>query len=261
MSTDNGNECNGAIRADDTTNPKDLIGLLKAPLRLVPPALAIWVSQVMKLGAKKYGPYNWRDKKVRQTVYLEAIERHLLALRDGEDLDPESGKPHEAHIAACCAIVLDARANDCLIDDRYITHKRGAAARLLSEAVEKEKEETPPTPPAPQLPKMVWHDGVPCIRTGVVRLPKKGELYWDSSYGVALADEDFKHVKSEIVLPVSTSGNPNTSSGHFWYEGRTWVADGKRLPRIGDVYVTDKGRITRSDVNWKFFDRVILRPL
>lgn len=118
----------------DTSNPKDLIGLKKAPLRLVPPALIIFVSKVMGLGAKKYGPYNWRDKKVRHTVYLEAALRHILSAMDGEDADPESGMPHEAHAAACMGIILDAKSLDGLINDRP---RPGAASRLISDMTEK----------------------------------------------------------------------------------------------------------------------------
>lgn len=119
----------------DETNPKDLLGLRKPPLRLVPPALTLFVSRVMGLGATKYGPYNWRTKKVRQTVYLEAAMRHIQAALDGENLDPESGIWHEAHAAACMGIILDARACGCLIDDRPTP---GPAARLIAELTEKE---------------------------------------------------------------------------------------------------------------------------
>jgi hypothetical protein len=115
------------------TNPKDLLGLKKPPLRLVPAAFLLFVSRVMGLGAVKYGPYNWRTKKVRRTVYIEAAMRHLLCALDGEDLDPESGQPHEAHAAACMAIVLDALATGNLIDDRP---EPGAAAELIAHLTE-----------------------------------------------------------------------------------------------------------------------------
>lgn len=118
----------------DTTNPKDLLGFKKPPLRLVPAALIIQTARAMALGAKKYGPYNWRDKKVRRTVYLEAAMRHILCALDGEDLDPESGVPHEAHAAACMGIILDAMQIDAMIDDRPLP---GAAAKLISAHTEK----------------------------------------------------------------------------------------------------------------------------
>lgn len=118
----------------DTTNPKDILGLQKAPLRLVPPALLIHVSRVMAHGAAKYGAYNWRALKVRLEIYLEAAMRHILAKMDGEDLDPDSGYPHEAHAAACMAIILDAAATGNLIDDRPA---EGPASKLLKEFTEK----------------------------------------------------------------------------------------------------------------------------
>lgn len=114
-------------------NPKDALGLKKPPLRLVPSAGIIYVSRVMGLGAKKYGPYNWRDKAIRYSVYVEAAQRHLLQALDGEDIDPESGQPHAAHAAACMMILLDAMATGNLVDDRPLP---GAASRLLAELTE-----------------------------------------------------------------------------------------------------------------------------
>jgi hypothetical protein len=115
-------------------NPKDLIGVTKAPLRLVPPALTIGVAPVMALGAKKYGAYNWRKYPVKLSVYLEAIERHLLAVMDGQWVDPESGQPHVAHIAAGVGIILDALATESLVEDWPIAH--GPAAELLAAQAE-----------------------------------------------------------------------------------------------------------------------------
>lgn len=74
---------------------------------------------VHKLGAEKYGPYNWRETGVCATTYVAAIMRHLNAWRDGEDLDPESGISHIAHVACSCNILLDAQHCNTLQDDRY----------------------------------------------------------------------------------------------------------------------------------------------
>jgi hypothetical protein len=73
---------------------------------------------VQKLGAEKYGPYNWRKTGVCASTYVSAIMRHLNAWRDGEDLDPESGISHIAHIATSCNILLDAGHCGTLQDDR-----------------------------------------------------------------------------------------------------------------------------------------------
>lgn len=114
----------------DDANPKDLLGIKKAPLRLVPRALRILAAPAMALGAAKYGPYNWREKGVKLSVYLEAMDRHLDAYFDRQDLDDESGYSHLSHVAACLAIIADAQAIGKLIDDRPVA---GGAASLLKE--------------------------------------------------------------------------------------------------------------------------------
>ena len=58
----------------------------------------------------------------------------LVQALDGEDADPESGVPHEAHIAACCGIILDALMIGRLADDRY---KTGKVSGLLAFAKER----------------------------------------------------------------------------------------------------------------------------
>lgn len=120
---------------DEATNPKDLEGLKKPPLRLVPPALVLWVSKAFEEGAGKYGPFNWRAKKVRRSIYIEAAMRHLLALQDGEDIDPESNLPHECKAAACLAILLDARETGNLVDDRPLP---GPAADIIRRLTRKD---------------------------------------------------------------------------------------------------------------------------
>ena len=113
----------------DTENPKDLIGIKKPNIHLVPPALVIWAAKAMENGASKYGPFNWRQKKVRATIYISAAMRHLYAFLDGEDFADDSGIHHAAHAAACLGIILDARECDCLIDDRP---PKGPAASLMA---------------------------------------------------------------------------------------------------------------------------------
>ena len=71
-----------------------------------------------KLGADKYGIFNWRQTGVCASTYISAIMRHLDQWRDGEDMDAESGYSHIAHIAASCNILLDAQHCGKLRDDR-----------------------------------------------------------------------------------------------------------------------------------------------
>jgi hypothetical protein len=120
----------------DETNPKDLIGVHKPSLHLIPAASLLRLAKVMELGASKYGMMNWRSKKVKYTVYVSAAMRHLLSAIDGETIDPESGQQHIAHAMACCAILLDAEATGNLVDDRPTP---GVAAKLIQEMTVKER--------------------------------------------------------------------------------------------------------------------------
>lgn len=99
-------------------DPKGQAGSLKAPLGLVPPYAMEQTAWVHKLGAEKYGPWNWRETGVCASTYVNAILRHLNAWRDGESLDPESGITHLAHIACSANILMDAEACGKLQDDR-----------------------------------------------------------------------------------------------------------------------------------------------
>jgi hypothetical protein len=100
------------------TNPKDAIGSDKLPMHLAPPVAVQLMVLGLLDGALKYGRSNWREAGVRFTVYYDAIRRHVDALLEGEDNDPDSGLPHLAHILATAAIIADAQAAGKLTDDR-----------------------------------------------------------------------------------------------------------------------------------------------
>lgn len=112
------------------TNPKDLIGAKKPPLSLVPPSSIIYQAMAMADGARKYGPYNWRENKVLVMIYLDAAMRHLQSYLDGEDYAQDSGHPHLAHALASIGIIVDALTTGNLIDNRP---KPGSAAKLIAE--------------------------------------------------------------------------------------------------------------------------------
>lgn len=113
------------ISKDDLpdTNPKTRYGVQKAPMHLIPPPALLAEADVFGLGAKKYGPYNWREHAVSASVYQAAALRHLMAWWEGEDSDPESGQSHLAHARACLGILLDAGSRGMLNDDRPIFPK------------------------------------------------------------------------------------------------------------------------------------------
>lgn len=102
----------------EAVNPKDLAGRAKPQLHLIPLPALLPVARVMELGAAKYGPHNWRDTPIAHTPYISAMMRHLIAYSGGEDLDPESGQSHLAHIASGAMILLDAVLAGVAKDDR-----------------------------------------------------------------------------------------------------------------------------------------------
>lgn len=112
----------------DQTNPKDILGVKKPRLSLVPPAGFVYAALAMANGADKYGPYNWRDKKVQVMIYLEAAMRHILSFQDGEANAKDSGIPHLGHAIACLLIIIDALETGNLIDNRP---KPGPTADLI----------------------------------------------------------------------------------------------------------------------------------
>lgn len=94
----------------EETNPKAARAIAdgKAPLRFLQPAANAPTSRVLRHGAEKYGYRNWRIDRIHLPTYLEAVQRHLDAMKEGEWLDPDSGEPHWAHIGANVHVVLDA---------------------------------------------------------------------------------------------------------------------------------------------------------
>lgn len=126
-------------------DPKGEAGSKKAPMWLLPPVALEQTAWVAKFGAEKYGAYNWRKTGACATTYVSAIMRHLNAWRDGEDLDPESGISHIAHIATSCNILMDAAACGTLQDDR---NKRSPGGRVTAHEVRAayDSNDWPPVP-------------------------------------------------------------------------------------------------------------------
>ena len=52
--------------------------------------------QVLEFGAEKYGDYNWQ-KGLPVTEVYESLMRHIIAWKDGKDIDDESGLSHLDH--------------------------------------------------------------------------------------------------------------------------------------------------------------------
>jgi hypothetical protein len=129
-------------------NPKAAIGATKVPLHLVPPSATHYLALALEDGARKYGPFNWRETGISASTYIAACKRHLDAWADGEDLAQDSGVHHLAHAMACLALPLDAASVGKLIDDRP---PAGAAARLQADYAARSKAVPNPGTSVPNL--------------------------------------------------------------------------------------------------------------
>jgi len=90
----------------------------KPPLANLPSALLYGVADVIAYGAQKYDMDNWR-KGMSWMKLLNSTLRHVWAFIRGEDLDPESGKPHLAHAACDLGFLLEYAQTCPEKDDRY----------------------------------------------------------------------------------------------------------------------------------------------
>ena len=99
-------------------NPKDAIGVSKAPMSTVPAAVLAEVGVAMLEGASKYGRHNYRAAGVRSSVYYDATMRHLMAWWEGEDTDPDSGMSHITKAITSLVVLRDAMIQDMCTDDR-----------------------------------------------------------------------------------------------------------------------------------------------
>jgi hypothetical protein len=113
----------------ESDNPKNIAARNRIKTVLLPSAGIIHGAHAAMDGAKKYGPYNWRQKKIALMEYASAIERHLRDWVDGEDCATDSKCHHLGHIIATASIMLDALECGAAIDDRPT---KGCAADLLA---------------------------------------------------------------------------------------------------------------------------------
>jgi hypothetical protein len=70
----------------------------------MPPLALKATVDVLTFGAEKYEPDNWKYVPDSKRRYFDALQRHVWAWKEGEQIDPESGKHHLAH--ALCSLAF-----------------------------------------------------------------------------------------------------------------------------------------------------------
>lgn len=78
-------------------------------------------ARVFDYGRRKYKDWNWA-KGMRWSIPLGCAVRHLVAILDGELLDPESGLPHRGHVLCNLLMLLTYRYSFTDGDDRPVEY-------------------------------------------------------------------------------------------------------------------------------------------
>ena len=131
--------------SEKLTNPKDIVGTLKAPMSTVSAPVMAEVGVAMLEGACKYGRHNYRAVGVRASVYYDATMRHLMSWWEGEDIDPDSGMSHVTKAITSLVVLRDAMIQGMVTDDRapmsanFYTELNKRAAEII----ERHKDKSP----------------------------------------------------------------------------------------------------------------------
>ena len=79
---------------------------------MMPKAMEALVT-VIEAGEEKYGPASDRGwLKYKPDEVLDSLSRHLVALVNGETVDPDDGAPHAAAIIFNAAVYLELTTKD-----------------------------------------------------------------------------------------------------------------------------------------------------
>jgi len=103
----------------DLNNPKAVAATrdAKQPLDLLEHEANLAIAEALHTGAVKYGKKNYRTIPIYASTYAAAMLRHVGAWAAGEELDPESGKSHLAHVGANLHVIFGSRDAGTFIDD------------------------------------------------------------------------------------------------------------------------------------------------
>lgn len=86
---------------------------------LIPPGPLAALARVYSYGSEKYEDWNYA-RGYPYSWSMDSLIRHVEAFRRGENIDPESGRPHLAHAAWHCFTLMFFQEKGLGTDDRYI---------------------------------------------------------------------------------------------------------------------------------------------
>jgi hypothetical protein len=129
--------------AEKPTNPKDALGIKKAPLHCVPCGPLYELGLAMMEGGRKYGSHNYREIGVRFSTYYDAAQRHINSWWEGEDIDSESGVHHIVKAIACLFVLRDSMLMENCEDDRPPHYPNGLDMNRLNKIAEEIIEKYP----------------------------------------------------------------------------------------------------------------------
>ncbi|MFA5669984.1 MAG: dATP/dGTP diphosphohydrolase domain-containing protein [Balneolaceae bacterium] len=127
------------------SNPKDIVGVRKAPMSTVSAAVMAEIGVGMLEGAVKYGRHNYRVVGVRASSYYDAAKRHIQAWWEGEDIDPDSGLNHIVKAITSLVVLRDAMIQNKMTDDRPPRSEPfyDKLNKLAAEIIDKYKDRNP----------------------------------------------------------------------------------------------------------------------
>jgi hypothetical protein len=109
---------NGGSKDGKPSNPKDAAANSRLDITLFPQTAIAYGALALTEGACKYGGFNYRLAGVNLSVYIAALNRHMMKFYNGEWEDDTTHVPHLASMLACVAIIIDGFERQNIIDDR-----------------------------------------------------------------------------------------------------------------------------------------------
>lgn len=99
-------------------NPKRTAGSRKSPTSCVPWSVVMEIGLGMSEGRFRYKGFNWRETPIQASDYIDALNRHMAAWIEGEDIDRDSGLSHITKAITTLVVLRDAMMYGTMIDDR-----------------------------------------------------------------------------------------------------------------------------------------------